>query len=266
MSLSVYRALLRLYPSSFRAEYGAEMLRAFERSTRGQGPVSAIVAAINDAVPNAFLAHWSILRQDLHYAARTLNRSRGFVVTVVLVTALGVGANIATFSVADYVLLRPLPFPQPDALVRLCEGPREGGGWGCLNELSPANYRDVAVMTTRVRAWGAFTTTEVNLVGTGEPVRIPAINASAEVLPLLGVRPMLGRLFDSTNAMDRDGGSVVLAHGLWQSQFGGDPGVIGKTIRLDELPRVIIGVMPAGFHFPSPNVRLWIPLVLREDD
>src|SRR4030095_4049125 len=143
MSLLVYRALLRLYPASFRAEYGEELLRAFADSTRGQGRVSATFAAIGDVVPNALLAHASILRQHIHYTARALSRTRGFVATVVLITALGVGANTATFSVADFVLLRPLPFPDPNALVRLCEGPRQGGGWGCMNELSPSHYRDL---------------------------------------------------------------------------------------------------------------------------
>ena len=87
-------------------------------------------------------AQWDFLRQDLRYTVRTLNRGRGFALTAILVTALGVGANTAAFSVADFVLLRSLPFADPDALVRLCEGPRTGGGWGCMNELSPANYRD----------------------------------------------------------------------------------------------------------------------------
>jgi putative ABC transport system permease protein len=263
MSLSVYRALLRLYPASFRAEYGAELLRTFAESTRGQGRVTSTLAAVADVVPNALLAHGAILRQDLHYTARTMSRSRGFVTTVVLVTALGVGANTATFSVADFVLLRPLPFAEPNTLVRLCEGPREGGGWGCMNELSPANFRDAAAMTTRTRGWGAFTGNEVNLVGLGDPLRLSGTAVTAEVIPLLGVRPLLGRVFD---AGDRDAQSVVLGYGLWQSQFGGDPGVVGRTIRLDDTPRVIIGVMPAGFHFPTPGVQIWTPLILREDD
>src|SRR4026208_944035 len=87
-------------------------------------------------------AQWDILKQDLRYTLRTLTRSRGFALTAVLVTALGVGANTAAFSLADFVLFRSLPFPNPDALVRLCEGPRTGGGWGCMNQLSPANYGD----------------------------------------------------------------------------------------------------------------------------
>ena len=266
MRLSLYQVLLRLYPASFRAEYGGEMLRAFAESARGRGRVASTLAAIGDVVPNALLAHWTILRQDLHYAGRTLSRSRGFVITVVLVTALGVGANTATFSVADFVLLRPLPFAKPNELVRLCEGPREGGGWGCMNELSPANYRDAAAMTTKVRGWGAFTGAEVNLVGTGEPVRLLANIVSPEVFPLLGVRPLLGTVFDTTGGGQSNEGSVVLGYGVWQSQFGGDPRIVGKTIRLDATPRVVIGVMPQGFHFPTSNIELWTPLILREDD
>jgi putative ABC transport system permease protein len=265
MSLSVYKALLRLYPSSYRAEYGSELLRAFAESHRGQGPVVSALAAIGDIVPNALMAHWTILRQDLHYAVRTISRSRAFVTTVVLVTALGVGANTATFSVADAVLLRPLPFPDPNALVRLCEGPKDGAGWGCMNELSPANFRDVAAMATKTRGWGAFTGGEVNLVGFGEPVRIAGSIVTPNVFTVLGIRPLLGRFFDA-GALERDENTVVLSYGLWQSQFGGDPGVVGKAIRLDDTPRVIIGVMPAGFHFPTPTDQLWTPLVLREDD
>ena len=84
-------------------------------------------------------AHWDILKQDLRYTARTLTRARGFAATAILVTAIGVGANTAAVSVADFVLLRPLPFRAADTLVHVCEGPREGGGWGCMNQLSPAN-------------------------------------------------------------------------------------------------------------------------------
>src|ERR1700704_737649 len=105
---------------------------------------------------NAPAAQWDILKQDLRYTVRTLNRARGFSLTVILVAALGVGANTAAFSVADFVLLRPLPFPDADSLVRLCEGPRKGGGWGCMNQLSPANYRDLKAMSASFDDMGAF--------------------------------------------------------------------------------------------------------------
>src|SRR5688572_23921145 len=131
-----YRALLRLYPSSFRVEYAAELARTYEEGVRERGRVGASVAAITDVVPNALAAHWAILVQDLRYTARTLQGSRGFALAAILITALGVGANTATFSVADFVLVRPLSFPDPDAIVRFCDGPRTGGGWGCMNQMS----------------------------------------------------------------------------------------------------------------------------------
>src|SRR4029079_18649136 len=117
-------------------------------------------------------AHWDILKQDLRYTLRTLNRARGFALTAIMVTALGVGANTAAFSVADFVLLRSLPFPNADSLVRLCEGPRTGGGWGCMNQLSPLNYRDLKAMSASFDDMGAFADDAVNLVGGGEPRRL----------------------------------------------------------------------------------------------
>ena len=258
MSHSFYRTLLRLYPSSFRAEYQSELVRAFEESTRGEGPVTKAFAAIRDVVPNALATHGAILRQDVGYAFRTMSRSRGFVATVILVTALGVGANTATFSVADFVMLRPLPYPDPNAIVRLCEGPKDGSGWGCMNELSPANLRDVAAATKHTRGWGAFTWGDVNLVGIGEPARVSGLLVGPEVMPTLGIRPLLGRIIDRAEE-----GTVVISYRLWQSQFGGDPDIVGKPVRLDDVSRTIIGVMPRGFYFPDRNAQLWIPLVLR---
>ena len=177
-----HRALLRLYPASYRADLSTELARTFEELVRDRGRLGAAIAAIADVVPNAIAVHWEILVHDLRYTVRTLNNSRGFALAAVLVTALGVGANTATFSVADFVLLRPLPFEDPERLVRLCEGPREGGGWGCMNELSPANFRDVASDTRSFEGWGAFTGGDVNLVGAGEPVRIAAARGEPETV------------------------------------------------------------------------------------
>ena len=127
----LYRLLLHLYPKSFRHEYGDEMADDFAQALAdagSPGKVGLLLKAVADVGRNAVAVHWNILRQDLRYTARTWNRWRGFALTVILVTALGVGANTAAFSVADFVLLRPLPFPDAEAIVRLCEGPREGGG------------------------------------------------------------------------------------------------------------------------------------------
>jgi putative ABC transport system permease protein len=264
--IRLYRALLHLYPASFRVEYGDEMSEVFAQACADATPlgrVGLLLRAASDEVLNALAVHWAVLIQDLRYTARTLNRARGFALTAILVTALGVGANTAAFSVADFVLLRPLPFPDPEALVRLCEGPRTGGGWGCMNQLSPANYRDFRTMSSSFQDMGAFADDAVNLVGGGEPRRLAITPVTPEVFPLLGVKPVLGRVFESG---DRDASAVVISYGLWQSQFGGDPAVLGRPVNLNGAPYTIIGVMPPTFFFPSRDKQLWTALQFREED
>jgi predicted permease len=209
-------------------------------------------------------SHFDILKQDLRYTARSLGRARGFALTAILLTALGVGANTAAFSVADFVLLRSLPFPDSDALVRLCEGPREGGGWGCMNQLSPANYRDLKSMSSSFEAMGAFTGGTVNLVGGGEPRRLGTSQVTPEVLTVLGVKPVLGRVFESGGPEDTS--AAVISYGLWQSQFGGSPGVLGQKVNLSGAPFTIIGVMPRSFYFPDRGAQMWTMLTFQPDD
>lgn len=213
---------------------------------------------------HALAAQWEILTQDLRYTARTLNRARGFALTAIVVIALGVGANTAAFSIADFVLVRPLPFPEPDGLVRLCEGPRRGSGWGCMNQLSPANYRDLKAASSSFSGMGAFAGDAVNLVGGGEPRRLAIAPVTPDVLPLLGVNPMLGRVFQSGTGDDSN--AAVISYGLWQSQFGGTPGILGRQINLNGAPYSVIGVMPPAFHFPDRDAQLWTLLTLREED
>ena len=209
-------------------------------------------------------AQWDILKQDLRHTVRTLTRARGFALTAILVTALGVGANTAAFSVADFVLFRPLPFPDSDALMRLCEGPPTGGGWGCMNQLSPANYRDLKSMSASFENMGVFTGDAVNLVGGGEPRRLASTLVTPEVLPVLGVRPLIGRVFGPGD--DEDISSAVISYGLWQSQFGGNPGVLGQKVNLNGAPFTIIGVMPRAFYFPTREVQMWTRLTFRNED
>ncbi|HEU4935716.1 MAG TPA: ABC transporter permease [Vicinamibacterales bacterium] len=264
--MPIYRLLLYLYPASFRADYGDEMEAIFRihlRDTRGVARIGLWFGVLHEVIMNAPAAHWDVLKQDLRYTARTLNRARSFALTAVVVTALGVGANTAAFSVADFVLLRPLPFADPEALVRLCEGPRSGGGWGCMNEFSPSNYRDFKSMSSSFEAMGAFTGAGVNLVGVGEPRRVEIAPVTQEVLPLLGVSPVLGRVFEPR---ENDRSAVVISYGLWQSQFGGDSSVVGRAVRLDGVPHTIIGVMPRDFYFPTRNVQMWTGLVFRNED
>jgi putative ABC transport system permease protein len=264
--MRIYRLLLYLYPASFRADYGDDMEAIFRMHLRDAPSGTRVrlwFGVLSEVIMNAPAVHWDILKQDLRYTARTLNRARGFALTAIVVTALGVGANTAAFSVADFVLLRPLPFADPDGLVRVCEGPRTGGGWGCMNELSPANYRDFKTLNASFEDMGAFTGAGVNLVGNGEPRRLEIAPVTREVLPVLGVNPALGRVFDTR---EDDRSAVVISFGLWQSQFGGDSSVLGQTVHLDGVPHTIIGVMPRGFYFPTRNVQMWTALTFRDDD
>ena len=267
--IRLYRALLHFYPASFRIEFGEEMAAVFAQRRAAAGPLARmglLLEAVADIVPGAVVLHWEVLQQDLRSTTRTLRHSRGFALAAILVTALGVGANTAAFSVADFVLLRPLPFPESQGLVRLCEGPPTGGGWGCMNQLSPANYRDFKDMSGSFEIMGAFYRNAVNLVGGGDPQRLTIASMTPEVLPLLGIPAALGRVLDPTNGGEPDARTAVLGYGLWQSRFGGDPDVLGRTVNLNGVPFQVIGVMPPTFHFPSRDVQLWTPLVLREED
>ncbi|MEX2179566.1 MAG: ABC transporter permease [Gemmatimonadaceae bacterium] len=262
---ALYRTLLKLYPVSFRLEYGPELMRTWEDAVRERGRVGALLAALGDVVPNALAAHWTILVQDLRYTARSLRGSRGFALATILVTALGVGANVATFSVADFVLVRPLPFPEPDQLVRICSGPRIEAGWGCMNQMSAGAYRDVLTRNRSFTDVGAFARTAFNVASSGEPMRVEAASFTPNLFPLLGVRPFMGRTFD-TRADESQARVIVISHSLWQSHFGGDEQIIGSSISLDGERHDVIGVMPPHFLFPVPEVQAWVPQILREED
>lgn len=257
--MRAYRAMLRLCPASFRAEYGGEMLAVFvarRRQAHGLFAVAGLwIQSITDVVATAACVHADILRQDTRTTIRALRHAPGFAVAAILVAGLGVGATTAAFSLADHVLLRPLPFPDPDRLVRLWQD-QTYRGYPRL-ELSPANYRDWAQMNTTLASIAAYRGLSVNLVGAGLPQRIDGASITASLLPTLGARAAIGRVFAASD--DRDGapGTVLLSARLWQSQFAADPNVVGRTITLDGAPYTIIGVMPPEFRFPDRTAVLW---------
>ena len=211
-------------------------------------------------------AHREMFAQDVRFSVRMLSRSRGFAAATILVTALGVGANTAAFSVADYVLLRPLPYPDGETLVRICEGPPGGGGWGCNNQMSPANYRDLATMNSSLGTMGVFRRMAMNLVGGSEPARVSVAMISSDVLSVLGIQPMVGRAFEPAASSTAEERTAILSFPFWQAQFGGAADAVGTTLTLDGTPYVVIGVMPRHFRFPTEEVQLWVPLSLREAD
>jgi predicted permease len=260
--MRLYRVLLHLYPASFRHEYGDEMAAIYARRLRdapGPGARAALrLGTIADALRNASLVQLDVLGQDLRYIARTLKRSPGFAATAVLIVALGIGATTAAFSVTDFVLLRPLPFREPDRLVNFWE---TTPGYSKM-ELSAPNYRDWTAAATSFESVGVYHSEAATFVAAGEPHRFVGASVSAGVFPTLGVAPLLGRSF--TAADDRAGapGTIILSYQLWQSEFGGDPAVVGRTLStqsdFERGEYTVVGVMPRDFHFPESAVLFWV--------
>jgi putative ABC transport system permease protein len=251
--------LLRLYPASFRAEYGEDMRAVFAAEWRRAAGVGARIAllarAFRDALPSAFAAHADILGQDLRHSARSLGRSPGFTATAILVAALGIGAATAAFSITDHVLIRPLPYPESNRLVEIWESQPARGLTN--NDVSPGNFRDWKRLATSFVGMGAYRNYTANLVGSGRPERVENAIVTAELFDVLRTPPALGRLF--TAADDRPGaeGAVILSHRLWRERFGADPAVLGRRLLLDGAPHVVVGVMPRTFLFPRRVTDVW---------
>ncbi len=256
--MRLYRLLLRLYPASFRAEYGEEMCNIFAVRQCKENALGLWIGAILDVLSNAIRVHADILRQDLRWTFRALRQSPGFTLTAVSVAALGMGANTAAFTLLDHVLLRPLPFPHPEKLVMLYLT-EPGGGYMHL-ELSPPNYLDLRAMTHSFEAFSAYSGLSINLSGQGDPQRLNGANLGAGIFQILGAQPALGRAFTPEDERNGTPDSVLLSDHLWRTVFGADPNVLGRTVRLDDQPYTVIGVMPAAFAFPSRDAQLWLPL------
>jgi len=199
-------------------------------------------------------------RQDLRYAFRRLLKSPGFSIVALLTLALGIGANSAIFSVINGVLLRPLPYPEPERLVGLFhsfEGHRE--------TMSGPNYFDLETLSQTMADAAAVSRSRVILTGRGEPVRLDGAEVSGSLFNVLGVKPLLGRaLRPEDNQPGADRRVVVLGYGLWQQRFGGDPNVVGHKVTLDGVATEIVGVMPKGFTYPAGRV-LWTPLEFNQN-
>jgi putative ABC transport system permease protein len=187
------------------------------------------------------------LWRDLRFGLRSLLRSPGFAAVAVVCLALGIGANAALFSVLNAVLLRPLPYREPDRLVRIYEKLGEKG----QGSVSVPNFRDWVEQSTGFEQLAAYQMRSRNLQGTGGPERIQAVEATPNLFSLLGARPLLGRVFSPGSDEPGKGKIAVVSEDLWRSRLGGEPSLLGRAVRLDGVPYTVIGVMPASFDFPA---------------
>ncbi|HEX8899426.1 MAG TPA: ABC transporter permease, partial [Chthoniobacterales bacterium] len=207
------------------------------------------------------------LWQDIRYGLRMLARSPAFTVIAVVALALGIGANSAIFSVVNAVLLRPLPYKNPDALVMVWEEATHLGF--PINTPSPANFIDWQNQNTVFESTAAMAQSNFNLTGAGEPERFDGRRVSANLFTLLGVKPHLGRGFLPEE--DKPGTRVaILSYGMWQRRFGGDAAIVGRQINLNSQSYTVVGVMPKNFQgipsYDNWNDQLWVPIAFPPEE
>ena len=202
--------------------------------------------------------------QDLRYGARVLWKSPGFTLVAVITLALGIGANTAIFSVVDAVLLRPLPYADPDRLVTLWAKNEQRGL--TQRPVSYPNFADWREQNQVFEHLAAIRAESFSLTDGGEPERLSGIRVTTNILPLLGVQPASGRDFLPEEERPEKAQVALISYGLWQRRYGGDPGIIGQTVTLDGRPYSVIAVLPAwlkypGLTVPQTGADVWIPFV-----
>jgi putative ABC transport system permease protein len=282
LSLFAYRLLLLAFPADLRREFGDDMAQMFAmqmqqaKQTR-RGLTRLWFRAAADAVVNgggerfkpghrwqdarSELGRWRFymhaFRQDIRYALRVLARQPGVTLVAVLTLALGIGANSAIFSAVNAVLLRPLPYDEPDRLVTLWEKrPAEGV---MDNVVSPADFADWSKMATSFESMAAMTVVPADLIGVGEPVRLFVGAVTTRFFDVLRVDPLLGRRFRDEENVAGKHRVVILGHKLWTTRFSSDRNVVGRTLSLNGIPHEVVGVLPETFEFPDETIDIWAP-------
>jgi predicted permease len=208
--------------------------------------------------------------QDLRYAFRQLMQNPGFTVVITLTLALSIGANSAIFSVIDAVLLKSLPYPEPDKLMRLFLSNSEYPQF----PLNPFDFRDFRSRNKSFESMAAYTRNDLQLSGSGDPIRLNGFATTAGYFHVLGLKPKLGREFDENAEIPGNGLQVILSDGLWRTKFEAAPNIVGRKITLDLEPYTVIGVMPPGTEHPGndyhalpfgDSVDVWAPFPFKGD-
>jgi putative ABC transport system permease protein len=281
MGDSFYRVLLRALPADLRQDCGGDMEALFGQYRRElaghplrlsrlwfdavldiavQSAAERSAARQARAVPFSPRIHMRALLNDFRHGLRLLRRYPSTSLLAILTLAVGIGANTAIFSVVDRVLLRALPYPEPDQLAMVFETrEREGRA---DNPVSAADFLDWRRLNQSFAHMAASAPVGVSLTGDGEPVQIGAAVVSASFFDVFGVQPAAGRTFQPGDEVLGQHRVVVLSHGLWQRRYGGDRSVIGRTLTLNGTTWQVVGVLPADYQPLSPDVELWAPMVL----
>ena len=202
--------------------------------------------------------------KDIRYAIRGLLKRPSFTIIALVTLALGIGANTAIFSVVNAVLLRPLPFQNPDQLMMVWEDATFAGF--PRNTPAPANYFDWKTQNQSFVDMAATAETSFNITGDGEPERVTAHQTTANFFPLFGVQPVVGRVFLPHEEQVGSEKVAILSYSLWRSRYGGDRNLINRDILLNGEKFTVVGVLPANFQFIENEVRLWVPLAFEPED
>jgi predicted permease len=271
--LTFYRLLLRVFPRQFRERFGDDMTATFEarrRDARSRGAWATIalwIRTVMDMTRHGSGERWQFVSefvQDVRFAVRLFRRRPGFSATAVITLALGIGVNIATFSVVNAVLIRPLPFPAANQLVRVAESSIDEPRPSAFN---PANFLDVKRQTkeafSSIAAYRRIFAVTLTSAG-AEAVHVKAVIVQPEFFDVLGVPVALGRPITQAD-VDAKSRSVVISGPFWRARLGADPGVIGRPIELDGQSWTVVGVMPDGHEFPANN-EVWETLAFTPAD
>ncbi len=206
-----------------------------------------------------------VLIQDLRFALRQMGKRPGFTAVVVLTMALGIGANAAIFSVLDAILLRPLPYSQPEQLIKVWSRFTGIGMPNDQNWVSAPEFRDFQQLNSSFADLAAIDGGSFNLGVKGSPQRVIGASVSPSLFAMLGAQPLIGRTFRAEEGQPGRDHEVVLSYGLWRRVFAGNPSAVGSSIDIDGVPMTVVGVMPAGFSYPD-ETEIWGPLAFSPND
>jgi putative ABC transport system permease protein len=269
----ILAALLRLFPVPFRRAFGDDMLATFEDRWRERGSWRLAIRTILDLIVNAIIERFSdhapavepvkngdspmaILWQDFRFALRTLRNSPAFTLVALATLALGIGVNTAMFSVANAVLWRSLPYPDPDKVVWVGEVTRANPdiAWGA----SYINFGDWRARSHSFERMAGILSWNSILLQGAEPARVSGLAVTREFFEILGAQPALGRGFAASDEKRNAPPVMLLSDRMWRSRFAGDPAILGRAVEFDDGAWTVIGIMPPGFEYRE--AEFWVPL------